>query len=532
MPWIHRGLLALITGKTAFLLDFGPEQWKLETSAWTPADLQKILTNFITERGEPLFELDISGEAPEIRITQTKSKFAFILPRGYSKTTVMNLANLIGVCFKASDFLLYVSEAAGHASNQLSTIKKELEENDLIRLAFGDLKADRQSSNKWTEDVIEPTNGVMVAVAGRGGQIRGKSKRAIRPKRIICDDLQDEDSVDSDTQLDKDSRWYFRTLEPALAKGGKIFVIGTLLAGGDKPILNKLLINDDYTCVRFGAVDRQGEAVWDSPFGNGMSLAELEHKREIAASMGELSGHYLEYESKYVSDNTKVFPRNKLIRVSKGIERFVAISLCVDPAISESKKADFCAFGVVGMEAGGQKHVIDVYAKKGMPPEDQVDKFFELHWLYMTHLSPEFAKHGVESIAYQRALAMAIRSEQFRRSRLPISAGPLLGQIAGTKAYFEIEEIKHGTTGKDQRIKGILKPIYHSGYLTFERAVPDLESQLFSYPDGKKDIPDVVAMCVKQLDPFSALHVVDEDGSDLTKDQAEPLPADFGRFAS
>lgn len=113
---------------------------------------------------------------------------------------------------------------------------------------------------------------------------------------------------------------------------------------------------------------------------------------------------------------------------------------------------------------------------------------------------------------------------------MPIEHGPLAGQAAGSKAYFEVEEITHGKTGKDERIKGILKPLYHSGYLTFERTFPELESQMFSYPDGKKDMPDVIAMCCKQLDPFSALHLGGQQ--DMSADTAEPLDASFGRFAS
>lgn len=533
MPWVHRGLLALITGKTEFLLDFGTESWKLETAEWTPADLQKILLNFITEDGDALFELTVpeDGSPPRIAITLPKAKQAFIMPRGYAKTTLMNLANLIGVCYKAADFLLYISETVGHASNQLATIKKELEENDILRLVFGDLVAGRQTSNKWTEILIEPTNGTMVSVVGRGGQVRGKSKGAKRPKRIICDDMQDEETVESEEQMKKDAKWFFRAVEPALAKGGQLFVIGTLLKGGDDPILNKLLLNEDYACVRFSGIDRQGDALWASEFGNGFSLEELAHKRKVALAMGQLEGYYLEYESRHVSDDAKTFPRSKMIRVSKALDRFVAISLVVDPAISESRKADFCAFGVVGIEPTGGKHVIHVEGKRAMPFEEQVDTFFRLHFQYLAHLPLEMQRHGVESVAYQKALHSTIKTQQFVRSRKVIEHGPFAGQIAGMKAYFEVEAITHGKTGKNERIKGILKPLYHAGAITFERVFTDLEEQLFDYPAGNDDFPDVVTMAVKQLDPFAALGAM-EEGQDMTKDNAEPLPDDFGRFAS
>lgn len=540
MPWFHRGILALMSGKTEFLLDFGTEVWKDEVAQWTHEDLRKILTNFVRQSvpgdpkspTEPIFALEVDPESgrPTVRILNPTQKIAVILPRGYSKTTIMNLGNLKAIVYKEIDYILYVSEAAEHAGDQLDSVKLELEDNELLRLVFGDIVAPRQSSNKWGAGIIEPTNGTMMRVAGKGGQVRGKAKRAKRPGRILVDDMEDEESVKSDTQRAAYSKWFFGTLEPAVRKGGQIFMIGTLLAG-EGTILNKLEFNDEYTWIRFGAIDREGDALW--PYGNGMTLAELEKKKSTMAAMGELASFYLEYMSTYVDDNTRVFPAGKQIYISKSINQFVAISLCCDPAISDNPKADFCGFGVVGMEAGGVKHVLEAFGQKGMPPEEQVDKFFELHFKWLAHLPRELQRHGVESIAYQRALQMAIKSDQFRRSQLPIPDGwgPFAGQVAGTKAYFEVEPIMHGKTGKDERIRGILKPLYHTGYLTFQTKFKELDEQLLSYPSGKKDLPDVIAMCVKQLDPYAALHTMDEQSTDLTVDTLPALSADFGRFA-
>lgn len=540
MPWFHRGILALVSGKTEFLLDFGPEVWRDEVAEWTHADLRKILTNFVTQSvpGDPesptvpIFSLEEDPESGRlvVRIVNPTKKIAVILPRGYSKTTIMNLANLKAIVYREIDYILYVSEAAEHAGDQLDSVKLELEDNELLRMVFGDIVAPRQSSKKWGAGIIEPTNNTMMRVAGKGGQVRGKAKRAKRPGRILVDDMEDEESVKSDTQLAAYSKWFFGTLEPAVRKYGQIFMIGTLLAGSGT-ILNKLEHNDEYTWIRFGAIDRDGDALW--PYGNGMTLEELAKKKSTMAAMGELESFYLEYMSTYIDDKTRVFPAGKQIFVSKGLHQFVAISLCCDPAISDKPGADFCGFGVVGMEAGGVKHVLDAYGKVGMPPEDQVDKFFELHFRWLAHLPRELQRHGVESIAYQKALQMAIKADQFRRSQLviPEGHGPFAGQVAGTRAYFEVEPITHGKTGKDERIRGILKPIYHTGYLTFQTKFKELDEQLLAYPSGKKDLPDVIAMCVKQLDPFSALHTMDSQSTDLTADTLPALNESFGRFA-
>ena len=40
MPWIHRGLVALVLKKTDFLTKFGEELWQDGTDSWTRSDLE------------------------------------------------------------------------------------------------------------------------------------------------------------------------------------------------------------------------------------------------------------------------------------------------------------------------------------------------------------------------------------------------------------------------------------------------------------------------------------------------------------
>ena len=514
MPWVHRGILALLTGRTEFLLDFGLEQWRDEAASWTPEDLRKILANFVEEYDKdpltqkpqlrPLFELREVDGHPTV-VSLAKPNIGLIMPRGFSKTTIVNLANLIDLCYKNEDFFLYASETSAHAERQLGTIKKELEENQILRMIFGDLVAARQSSNKWTDNYIEPTNGVQVGAVGRGGQIRGFSKGARRPGKITYDDLEDSESVASETQRKKDANWFFQTALPTVRRGGRSIIIGTLLH--TDAILNKVMLDPRFSVVRFGAIDRQGEALW--PWM--MDLAAIEDLKTAMTSVGETAGFYLEYMSEYRVDAARMFPLEKLVYVAKGLEVFVGISEVVDPAISESGNADYCAFAVAGIEAGGHKHILDYYGERGMDPAAQVDKYFELHFRWMKHLDISCQRHGVEAVAYQRALIHLIKGEQFRRSRLH-----------GQAAYFEITPILHGRTGKEARVQGILKPLLHAGYLSFQQRWPDLETQFVDWPTAKKDGPDVCAMAIGLLDPFAVLNLGDAV-ADLSADSAEPL---------
>lgn len=527
MPWVHRGMLALMKGRTEFLLDFGEEQWRDGVDSWTVEDLDKVLTNFIEEgTGKALFELVFSEAGEPSILLHSKPNVCIIMPRGSSKTTLVNLDNLHDIVFQEEDFFLYVSESGNHAERQLGTIKTELEDNDgapnneLLSLVFGLHKPSRQSPLKWTENYIETLKGVMVGAVGRGGQIRGFGKRAKRPGKIMYDDLEDEESVLSDTQRKKDAHWFFNAARPAKRKHtGRDIVTGTLLH--TDAILNKCIVHPEFTAVRFGAIDRQGDPLW----AWWMDLDAIEASRQAAASVGELSGWYLEYMSEYKDDDARMFPENKLIYLSKGIERFVAMSEVLDPAITEDRKGDLCAFAIAGIEQGGQKHILDYYGKIGMDPVDIIEKYFELHFKWMRHLPVENQRHGIEAIAFQRALLPIMRMKQIEFSRPHTLSDGTTHLGWGQQAYFEITPISHGKIGKVPRIKGIMKPLIWAGQVTFEHRfpsegkAPSLHTQFIDFPSGKiKDGPDVCAMAIAMLDPYVTLGLGEEGQAELERD--------------
>jgi hypothetical protein len=191
---------------------------------------------------------------------------------------------------------------------------------------------------------------------------------------------------------------------------------------------------------------------------------------------------------------------------------FPSRAIACDPAISDKKTSDYFALGVVGMTPNGIIHVLDVFMDRGLTPKQQVDKFFELHFLWdCTH-------HGVEAVAYQKALIHLLKEEMFRRAR-----------TRGSSAYFEITPIIHGNTGKIERVEGVLSPRYLAGYVTHQRRFPEYETQLLEWPNGKKDGPDVVAMAITLLDPFAAFanNMPGDEEDRLSKDYFPPLDVVF-----
>jgi hypothetical protein len=522
MPWVHRGVLAILSKQSDWLLNFGEEVWPRARGLWDEKQLDKIVRHFVwREEPEdlhspmvPIFKVERDSHGkPAACHMGVSDRTLIIMPRGISKTTLVNAHNLRKIAYHDADFIVYLSETATHAEQQLENIRREISSNHLYISIFGSKQPDRADPERWTQDLIETTDGVVVVAKGRGSQVRGLNHRGKRPQDIIFDDLEDKKSVKNDTLREETKSWLKSDVEQALPqidgqRIGRIVGLGTVLHH-DSLILS-LARDPEWLTVKFGAIDPDGDMTW----GSYMTMDQYERKRRSFVRIGKLADFNMEFNSTVRSDGeNQKFPSQFTYApsVNYGME-FPARALVMDPAISDKKDSDFCAFAVVGMTPRGIIHVLDIFMDRGMTPRSQIDKYFELHFAW------DCNKHGIEAIAYQKALIHLMKEEMFRK-----------GKTYGSRAYFEIDEIKHGNTGKIERVEGVLSPRYAAGYITHQRRFPEYEEQLLDWPNGKKDGPDVVAMAITLLDPLAAFayDAEDEDEDKLAKDQYPALDRVF-----
>ena len=534
MPWLHRGIVAILLRRADFLLNFttdkNPEIWPERNGQWTQADLEKLARHFVYKTNPadpksptaPIFRIryDFQGVAYAVDMVLGKH-FACMIPRGFSKTTLINFVNIFKTLYKLTKFTVYVSEAAPHAEDQLATIKRELSGNERILAIYGDLKPNRTDDESWGAKSFETKTGVKFAARGHGAQIRGLNRFGDRPDTITLDDVEDEESVGTEAQRQKTLSWFVGAVEPALDRDNDnacVYVLGTML--DPNALLPTLIKSPEYTGVVFGAAVPTGqyeeaindkgktelvpilEALWDDKAG--MSLKALEKKRIELAAKGKLYNFYLEYMST-ARDETKLKFKSEYIkyRTYKPTD-FVARSIHIDPAISKSSDADFCCITVVGIMENGHKHVCAFHAQQGMPMSEQADKFFNMRMEW------DCTIHSCEATAYQAALAQVIRSLMFKKA----------SEGFGVKAYFEIKEV-YPSKRKIERVEGILQPIMAAGYLTFQQIWPELEVMLLDWPRAKLDGPDAIAGAIANLEPYAALSYGDPTA--LEAEHCKPL---------
>ena len=85
-----------------------------------------------------------------------------------------------------------------------------------------------------------------------------------------------------------------------------------------------------------------------------MTVEQYNAKRLSYARIGMLTTFEMEYGSRiFQDDETEKFDPSKIKIQERGREEFLAVAEVIDPAISEDKRAAYCAIGVVGITERG-----------------------------------------------------------------------------------------------------------------------------------------------------------------------------------
>lgn len=487
------GMLALVTRKVSFLEKYP------DALSWIMANFRYMADPSDPDSNElPVFQRDPHGHLFMVAGLNNCD----IIPRGFSKTTLYNAANLNDCVTDGSTFSVYISESSTHSETQLGNIRHELEANALLRAAYGDVVPTRADSEKWTSNQLQLKNGAILVARGRGAQIRGINYRGRRPNKILLDDVEDKESVSTPEQRNKVLDWFYGAVMPAGnemsgAKGTdaeqehlQITVLGTML--GPETLLTTLAEDPTFNTVRFGATltlelgtltDEQ--MLWAYK----MNARDYLNKRRQYAMVGQLHNFALEFDSTVRADEDAKFARTD-VRCYEIIQRskLVQVSMALDPAISDQPGRDHTALIVAGRREDGMIFMLDEWGGLGKTPREKIDAFFEFSAVWKVN------KHGIEAQQYQRALIFLMREEMARR-----------------QLFFEIEPIIQGAQQrKDDRIVGVLAPRYSNGYIRHRRPLPNLEGNLLDWPNGKKDYADAAAMALTLLGE-SAMLVMPDD---------------------
>jgi len=156
---------------------------------------------------------------------------AVIFPRGHAKSTWIKIDTLHDIVYNIENVIVYVSDVLRNAKTQFEAMRSELENNELLRAVYGDLvpPMKQRESTKWTDTHFETMNGVNVVARG-AGKGRGVNIKNERPSKVIMDDIEDDEQVQSLYRRQKLHDWVFNVILPSLSQErAKIKWIGTII---------------------------------------------------------------------------------------------------------------------------------------------------------------------------------------------------------------------------------------------------------------------------------------------------------------
>lgn len=338
-------------------------------------------------------------------------------PRGHAKSTSFThdytLASLL---FRAETYAIIISTNEELAIEHLGDITRELVENeDLIN----DFQIKGFVTNSKTEIIVEMADGHQFRVLARGSgqKMRGRKWRGMRPGLIVCDDLEDDEQVENKERRDKFRRWFFRAVKPALRRGGKLRIHGTILH--EDSLLARLLKDPEWKTLFFRAhksFDDFSEILWPEQF----TEDALRSIRQGYIEQYDSSGYSQEYLNDPF-DNTEAYLKKEhfLEMEASDFERDMRRCVGVDFAISKRDKANRTSMTVGGLTSENILNFIDQHVGR-WDINEIIDKMFEVDESHQPYTF--FVEDGVIWKAIEPVLKAEMRKRNHFLNCTPVSA--------------------------------------------------------------------------------------------------------------
>lgn len=288
-------------------------------------------------------------------------------PRGHAKSTAFTHDFVLAtVLFRAEDYVILISTNEELAIEHLGDISRELTENEDLIVDF---QIKSFLTNSKTEIIVEFKDGHQFRILARGSgqKMRGRKWRGKRPGLIVCDDLEDDEQVESKERRDKFRRWFFRAVKPALRRGGKLRIHGTILH--DDALLARLMKDEEWKTLFYKAhksFDDFTEILWRDQFDE----KALRSIRQGYIAQHDSGGYSQEYLNDPF-DNTEAYLRKGdfLAMLPEDHLRPMRLAVGVDFAISKKDKANRTSLTVAGQTAENVLQFIDQHLGRWDTPE-------------------------------------------------------------------------------------------------------------------------------------------------------------------
>lgn len=326
---------------------------------------------FIARPYFPLETPPFHKEILDLISDKNNRRIGVIAPRGHAKSTTVDMTYpLWAGCFEQEEFIVIISDTYTQAAEFINALKDEFEHNPKIRWLFGDMKGD-----DWQDGEFVLSNGIKYAAKGSGMKIRGIRHRHTRPTLMIFDDIENDENIKSAEQRQKLYHWFTKAAIPALARGGRAVVIGTILHFDS--LVNKVMKQQDvfksWETRAFYAITTDEDGTERALWPEHRSLEKLRAMRDDPSDqefIGSIS-FAQEYQHKPFSEEDAIIKPDwiKECEPSQVPDKHARLArvLTIDPAASERQTADFTAMIVADLYTDGNVYIRAIRNQRTSP---------------------------------------------------------------------------------------------------------------------------------------------------------------------
>jgi predicted phage terminase large subunit-like protein len=412
--------------------------------------------------------------------------------RGSAKSTIFTLSypiwSILGK--QQKKFVIILGQTQRQARQHLINIRKELENNELLRSDLGPFK---EIEDEWgSMSLVIPKYNARITAASMEQTIRGMKHMQYRPDLIVCDDIEDLQSVKTKEGRDKIHQWISGEVIPAGDKTTKTIFVGNLLHEDSLLMRIKEKVDEgkmNGKLLMVPLLDEQGEITWKGKFKN---MEEIEIERKKIANDSSWAREYL---LKILSDQERVihpewiqFYDELPEPTEKNGFRFCGTG--VDLAISKEESADYTAMVsalVFGYEGKLKIYITpDIINQRLTFPETAL----QIKTMIASKACYERYRLFIEDVGYQKSIIQHINDQE-------------------ESTEFKIEEFK--PKGDKRSRLSLVSHALQNGTILFPRDIsPLLISQLVNFGKEKHDdLADAFStLCIKILDRDHKEHCI------------------------
>jgi len=371
--------------------------------------------------------------------------------RGSAKSTIISMSYVIWCILgeQQKKFVIILGKTQPKSQSILMDIKKELEQNEELRRDLGPF---REESNQWgAQSLILPMYGAKISTGSIDQSIRGIRHNQYRPDVIICDDVEDPESVKTQESRDKLFDWLTGDVLPAGDKDTRMIFIGTPLHNDSLLMRLKSIFKEGDPGNVFRAypiVDGNDVPLWPGKF---QSPEDIE--KEKAKCFSPLAWQR-EYLLRIVEREDQIIHKTWIQYFdslpSLNFHTYYAVG--VDLAISQKDSADYTAIISAQVQGLGKEmkvYILPEIINKRLTALETVEK---IKYISSTIDRP---KIYVENNGYQQSIVEYLKKERCNAYGIH-SAGDKYDRLNSISYLLEGGQILFPKVGAEHLINQLL----------------------------------------------------------------------------